>query len=175
MDRAFGGENLSPEDGHGMSHTFSQLLYHLVFSTRNREALIHPELRQGLYAYIAGAVRHERGVLLAIGGMPDHVHLLIRLRPTVSLSGLLRAVKSNSSGWVHERSSETAHFAWQEGYGAFTVSESAADAVSQYIGQQGKYHQRRSFEEEWVGLLKKHGLDVDLVHPFGPEEDKPGF
>ena len=149
-----------------MSHTFSQLLYHLVFSTRNRKALIDPGLRDDLYPYIAGAVRNERGTLLAIGGMPDHVHLLVRLKPVVCLPDLLRSVKANSSGWIHERPDAPPGFAWQEGYGAFTVSESVAGTVCRYIDQQEKHHRRRSFEEEWIGLLEKHGIEFDPANPF---------
>jgi putative transposase len=150
-----------------MSHTFTQLLYHIVFGTRNRAALIDPGLRDDLYPYIAGIVRNERGSLLAIGGMPDHLHLLVRLKPAVSLSDLLCSVKANSSGWVHERPDPPRGFAWQEGYGAFTVSESTAGPVCRYIQNQEEHHRERSFEEEWIALLKRHGIEFDPANPFG--------
>jgi len=150
-----------------MSHTFTQLLYHVVFGTRNREALIGPGLRDDLYPYMAGIVRNERGSLLAIGGMPDHLHLLVRLKPAVSLSDLLCSVKANSSRWVHERPDPPQGFAWQEGYGAFTVSESSAGSVCRYIQNQEEHHRGRSFEEEWVALLKRHGIEFDPANPFG--------
>lgn len=150
-----------------MSHTFSQLLFHLVFGTQYREDLIDPELRKDLYPFISGIVRNERCSLLAIGGMPDHVHLLVRVRPNVALSDLLRSIKANSSRWVHERSETPRRFGWQEGYGAFSVSESVAGDVCRYIQSQEEHHRRRSFEEEWVTLLKRHGIEFDPANPFG--------
>ena len=150
-----------------MSHTFTQLLYHIVFGTRDRAALIGPGLRDDLYPYMAGIVRNERGSLLAIGGMPDHLHLLVRLKPAVSLSDLLCSVKANSSRWVHERPDPPRGFAWQEGYGAFTVSESSAGSVCRYIQNQEDHHRGRNFEEEWIALLKLHGIEFDPANPFG--------
>jgi REP element-mobilizing transposase RayT len=149
-----------------MSHTFTQLLYHVVFGTQYREALIDPELRQDLYPFMAALVREERCSLLAIGGMQDHVHLLVRARASVSLSALLRVIKANSSRWAHERS-PLRRFGWQEGYGAFSVSGSAADRVCQYIQNQEEHHRRRSFEKEWITLLKRHGIEFDPANPFG--------
>lgn len=153
--------------GGGMSHSFSQLLYHLVFSTKHREAFIHPGLRDELYPYMATLVRQERGHLLAIGGMPDHVHLLVRLKPVTPLPDFLRAVKAGSSAWVRARASFPPGFGWQDGYGAFTVSESAAPSVCRYIDQQERHHRRRSYDEEWTGLLIRHGIDFDPANPFG--------
>jgi len=151
-----------------MSHTFTQLLYHIVFGTQYREELIDPEeLRQVLYPFIAALVREEKCSLLAIGGMPDHVHLLVRARPSLSVSDLLRVIKANSSRWVHERSATPRRFGWQEGYGAFSVSGSAAGDVCRYIQSQEEHHRRRSFEEEWVTLLKRHGIEFDPANPFG--------
>ncbi len=150
-----------------MSHTFSLLLYHIVFGTQHRAAFIDLELRDELYPYIAGIVRNERGSLLTIGGMPDHVHLLVRLKPTASVADFLRSVKANSSRWVHERAHPPRRFGWQEGYAAFTVSESSAAKVCRYIQNQEEHHRRRSFEEEWVDLLKRHGIEFDPADPFG--------
>src|SRR5258706_11595266 len=120
--RVWGSRNLPPalpglprKGRHGMFHTFTQLLYHIVFGTQYREELIDPdELRQVLYPFIAALVREERCSLLAIGGMPDHVHLLVRARPSVSVSDLLRVIKANSSRWVHERTATPRRFGWQE-------------------------------------------------------------
>jgi putative transposase len=150
-----------------MSHTFSQLLYHIVFSTQYRQDFIDPELREDLYPFISGIIRNERCSLLGIGGMPDHVHLLVRVRPTLTVADLLRSVKANSSRWVHERSETPRRFGWQEGYAAFSVSESVAGEVCRYIQSQEGHHRRRSFEEEWVGLLIRHGIEFDPVNPFG--------
>jgi len=150
-----------------MSHTFSQILFHLVFSTRCRQGLIHAEVREELYPYMEGIVRGEGGVLLGIGGMPDHVHLLVRLKPAIFLPDLLRAVKASSSRWVDERFNVPGGFSWQEGYGAFSVSESAARRVHRYIQNQEEHHRRRNFEREWISLLKRHGIEFDPERPFG--------
>jgi putative transposase len=146
-----------------MSHTFSRLLFHFVFSTQNREELIGPDLRPKLYTYLEGIVRSEGGVLLSIGGMPDHVHLLIRLKPAILIPNLLRSIKAGSSGWASSRS----RFAWQEGYGAFSVSESSAKTVHRYIQNQEEHHRKRSFEAEWISLLERHGIEFDPAKPFG--------
>ena len=150
-----------------MAHTFSQLLYHLVFSTQYRAGLISPGFQEELHPYLGGIVRNEGGSLVAIGGMPDHVHLLVRLKPTIRLPDLLRSVKANSSRWAHERPDLPRGFAWQEGYGAFTVSQSSAPAVSRYILNQELHHRRRSFEQEWISLLRKNGIAFDPAAPFG--------
>jgi putative transposase len=150
-----------------MSHTFSQLLYHLVFSTHHRVGLINPGFRAELYPYMEEVVRLEGGSTLAIGGMPDHVHLLVRLKPTGYLPDVLRSIKAGSSGWVHKRVDLPRGFAWQEGYGAFSVSESSAGTVRRYIQNQEEHHRDRSFEREWVTLLKRHGVPFDPAVPFG--------
>jgi putative transposase len=150
-----------------MSHTYSQLLYHLVFSTKYRESVIEPRLQAELYPYIGGIVREQQGCLLAIGGMPDHIHLLVRLKPTVALPGLLRAVKASSSHWVHQRAGMPRHFQWQEGYGAFTVGYSGAETVRRYIQTQEEHHRHRRFETEWTTLLQRHEIEFDAAHPFG--------
>lgn len=149
-----------------MSHTFSLLLYHIVFSTQERAPFIDPELRDHLYPYLAAIVRNESGSLLAIGGMPDHVHLLVRLKPTACLADLLRSIKANSSRWVHERSGPARRFGWQEGYGAFSVSQSSSAGVCKYIQNQEERHRKKSFEEEWMNLLTKHGIPFDPRDPF---------
>jgi putative transposase len=155
-----------------MAHSFTQLLYHIVFSTKYRANLIDPGLRDELYPLIAGIVRNEGGRLLAVGGMPDHVHLLVRSKPALSVSDLLRSLKANSSRWVGERADLPAGFAWQEGYGAFSISESSAAAVCRYIQNQETHHRRRSFEDEWIGLLQRHGIDP--TNPFAEEGERQG-
>jgi REP element-mobilizing transposase RayT len=152
-----------------MSHTYSQLLYHVVFSTKFRERLIVPELRDRLHPYMVGVVRNKRGDIPAIGGMPEHVHLLVRLKPHFSLSRLVGSVKANSSRFVREEIG-LRDFAWQEGFSAFSVSQSGAAAVWRYIQRQEEHHRRRSFEKEWVTLLDRHGVEYDPADPFG---DKP--
>jgi REP element-mobilizing transposase RayT len=149
-----------------MAGTFSRLLYHLVFSTKHRTRFIDPNVRTNLYPYMEGIVRNKGGWLLALGGMPDHVHLLIRLKPDMPVSDLVRDVKSNSSGWIHEEKGLPADFAWQTGYAAFTVSESQEGVVRTYIQNQEKHHRRATFEEELLKMLRKHRIEFDPDHVF---------
>jgi putative transposase len=114
-----------------------------------------------LCEYLGGAVRGEGGTALIVNGMPDHIHILTRLRQDAALSDVLRAIKANSSGWVHDTFPELSGFAWQSGYGAFTVSASQADKVHHYIERQLEHHRRRTFQEEFVAFLKAHGIEYD--------------
>ena len=141
------------------SHT--NLLYHFVFSTKERRALVTPKLQAELYPYIGGIVRSERGILLDIGGMPDHVHLVARLRADTAVADMVRLVKANSSKWANERKDLTDGFAWQAGYGAFTISQSQLPTVREYVQTQERHHRRKTFQEELVALLKKHGIEYD--------------
>ncbi len=143
-----------------MASTLTNLLYHLVFSTKGRVPLITDEIREPLYRYIGGIIRNQRGILLEIGGVADHVHLLARFPAGKSVSDMLRDVKSDSSEWINQ---ERRHgrFAWQTGYGAFTVSQSQVGAVRRYIDRQEDHHRHTSFKEELVGLLKKHEIEYD--------------
>lgn len=149
-----------------MPGTYSQVLLHVVFSTKQRAAFIKPELQQRLYEYIGGIVRAEKGTLYAIGGVPDHVHLLVRWRTDGTIADLLRTVKSRSSLWVHQSFPGFAAFAWQEGYAAFSVSKSAEATVKAYIERQVDHHQKRGFEEELLALLRAHGVSFDPRYVF---------
>ena len=144
-----------------MGGTFTNLNYHIVFSTHSRVPMIAEEMRPRLYEYVGGIVRSEGGVLAAMGGTADHVHLLVRWRPDRTISDLMRVVKSRSSGWIHETFPASAAFAWQEGYGAFTVSESQCDAVRRYIRGQEEHHRKANFQEEFLAFLHKHGITYD--------------
>jgi putative transposase len=143
-----------------VASTHLSLHYHVVFSTKDRVPLIAAAWRERLHAYLGGVVRNVHGVPEAIGGMADHVHLLIGLRATTCLADVVRDVKAVSSRWVHEETGER-YFAWQEGYGAFTVSASQRDAVRAYIARQEAHHQKRTFQEEYIELLKRSGVDYD--------------
>jgi len=147
-----------------MATTFSRLLYHIVFSTKKRVPFIDPHLRGELYPYMVGIIRQQGGWLLALGGMPDHVHVLVRLKPDMAVSDLVRHVKSGSSKWVHERAEPVPDFAWQAGYAVFSVSESNEGAVRSYIQTQEKHHHRSTFEEELIVLLRKHGIEFDPAY-----------
>jgi putative transposase len=145
-----------------MPDTYTQLRYHLVFSTKHRMPLITTALRDELYDYMGGVLRANDGILLSAGGMPDHVHLLASWGTTVSVAEMLKRLKGISSRWMNERpDSPPGRFAWQEGYGAFSVSASRVSAVRKYILTQEEHHQKVSFRDEYMGLLKKHGIDFN--------------
>ena len=144
-----------------MPSTYSNLLYHIIFSTKQREPLITPGWREELYRYVAGILRGQDGLPLEIGGMPDHLHLVCRTRPDVSVSEIVRLVKANSSKWANERPEGMGRFAWQRGDGAFTVSVSQLDAVRQYVRSQEEHHRTRTFQEEFVEFLKRHEIEFD--------------
>jgi REP element-mobilizing transposase RayT len=143
-----------------MSRTFTNLLTHLIFSTKDREPFIVPEVKFELFAYLGGLTRELKGKAYGINGTTDHVHLLISLPPVVSISEALRFIKSNSSGWVHDKWPRRS-FAWQLGYGAFSVSKSNAPEVLTYIGNQEQHHRKRTFKDEFIDLLRKHEIDYD--------------
>lgn len=144
-----------------MANTYTNLLYHIVFSTKNRLPLISPEWQQELYQYIGGIIRGERGILIATGGMPDHIHLAAKLKTDVALSDMLRRIKANSSKWINEKFSNKSRFAWQDGYGAFTVSESQLDQVIHYIHNQESHHRKKTFQEEYLEFLKLNNIEFD--------------
>ena len=145
-----------------MSHTYTSTLFHVVFSTKERRsAIAKPEK---LWAYLAGVARNLGYEALAIGGTQNHVHVLCRLSGDVSVSQAVQKLKSNSSRWLRENGP---WIGWQEGYGAFSVSASNADAVRRYIQNQADHHRRRSFEEELAVLLAKSGIAFDRTEIFG--------
>jgi REP element-mobilizing transposase RayT len=134
------------------------LLYHIVFSTKNREPWIDPTWRDELHAYIGGIVQNRKGELLAAGGIPDHIHRLLRLAADRSISDVVRDIKSNSSGWLRER---LVQFRWQDGYGAFTLSPSAIPSAVGYIGRQVEHHAEESFRDEFLGFLTENEVQYD--------------
>ena len=144
-----------------MASTLTNLLYHIVFTTRKKQNLISPALFVELYPYIGGIIREEKGKLLKIGGTLDHVHLLARFSASVSVSEMMRRVKGSSSKWVNENSKSASHFKWQRGYGAFSVSESSVENVVNYIENQEEHHRKTTFEEEFLLLLQKHKISYD--------------
>src|SRR5262249_2507573 len=130
-----------------MAHSFTNLLYHIIFSTKGRAPWIDAATRPRLHEYLGGVIRGEGGIALLINGVADHVHILAKLRQDKAVSEVLRAVKANSSGWIHRTFPALAEFAWQSGYGAFTVSFSQVERVRQYIRGQEEHHRRVSFQE----------------------------
>lgn len=144
-----------------MSQSLACLHIHLVFSTRNRELYLTPDLCRRLYPYIGGIVRERKSVLIEAGGMPDHIHLLISFARDISVSDMVRDVKSVSAQWVHEEFPARRAFAWQGGYGAFAVSKSNVEAVREYIRTQAEHHRARTFRDEFRDFLRRHELDWD--------------
>lgn len=149
-----------------MPSAYTQNYYHAVFSTKLRAKLITPELEPRLYAFIGGIVRDLRCTLIAINGTADHVHLLIRYRADLSHSTMLQQIKARSSKWINETFPQFGHFAWQEGYGGFTVSRSGVPAVEAYIAGQKEHHQTQGYREEFLELLRRHGLEFDEAEVF---------
>ncbi len=143
-----------------MPSTHLSLHYHVVFSTKERHPLIDREWRERLHAYLAGIVRDLGGVPECVGGIVDHVHLLIGLKATHRLCDVLREIKVSSSKWVHE-TIELREFTWQDGYGAFTVSENRREAVKQYILNQEAHHQTRTYQDEYLAFLRQAGVEFD--------------
>ena len=149
-----------------MRDTYTKLNYHIVFSTKNRVPLITETVRDALYGYIGGILRGNGGVLLVAGGMPDHIHLLAGWGTSISVAKMLQLIKANSSGWMNECPDVTAgSFAWQAGYGAFSVSESKIPNVREYILNQKEHHKKITFREEFMELLRRHGVVYDC-HDF---------
>jgi REP element-mobilizing transposase RayT len=144
-----------------MAHTYCNLLFHAIFSTKDRTAAISPDIRDDLLAYIGGIVRHMGGKTVIAGGTADHVHLLLELPSHVAVADTLRVLKTNSSRWAHERWPERRLFGWQTGYAAFSVSKSNLEAVRTYIANQEQHHKKIDFREEFVTFLKKNGITYD--------------
>ena len=143
-----------------MPSTHTSLHYHLIFSTKERRPQINREIRERIHAYAGGIVRGLGGIPLAVGGVSDHIHLLIGLKPTHALADVLRVLKGDTSRWVHEEVRRI-DFGWQEGYGAFTVSRSNVESVRSYILGQEEHHRRRTFQEEYREFLEKHDIEFE--------------
>ncbi len=146
-----------------MPSTHTSLYFHFVFSTKDRLPLIADDWKEKLHSYLGGIVRNQNGVALAVGGINDHVHLLVSLSAIHRLSDLMRELKASSSAWIH-REIGLKSFAWQVGYGAFTVSPNNLARVKNYILNQERHHRKQSFKDEYVGLLKTSGVDYDEIY-----------
>jgi putative transposase len=144
-----------------MPQSLSSVLLHLVFSTKNRKPLITPEIESELYSYLATVFRAVNSPALKIGGDKDHIHILFSLSRTTEIAKAVEEVKKRSSKWIKTKGEQYKDFAWQGGYGVFSVSESVADAVKKYIENQKKHHARFDFQSEYRELLKKYKIDYD--------------
>jgi REP element-mobilizing transposase RayT len=144
-----------------MSHSYISQLMHCVFSTKERRKLIVPDLQERLHPFMGGIARQNNMKALAIGGVEDHVHLLLSLPATMPVAKAIQLIKGGSSKWVHEEFPQHRDFAWQEGYGAFSISVSHVKDTIAYIERQAEHHRRKSFQEEFLAFLKKHGIEYD--------------
>lgn len=149
-----------------MPGTYSQLLLHVVTSTKGRAPWISATVAERLYPYIGGIIRAEKGVLYEIGGVEDHVHMYLRWRPDGAVSELMRKVKSGSSKWMHDTLPELSAFAWQEGYSVFSVSKSQEDALKRYIKGQAEHHRTEDFKSELLRMLHANEVDFDEKYVF---------
>ena len=141
--------------------SFVRHTYHIIFSTKNREKVIAPDLRPELYAYMGGIIKKAKGVPIAIGGVSDHVHILAKLHQSIAVADVIRDLKSGSSHWVNAHHKVPAHFAWQTKYGSFAVSRSMEEQVAAYIRNQEEHHRTTSFQEEFMAFLRKHDIPFD--------------
>lgn len=144
-----------------MAQSFTNLLYHLIFSTKDRRPLITLDYQPRLYDYIGGVIRGTGGISLGVDGTEDHVHVLTKLRPDRALSDVLRELKCNATGWMHDVFPRLADFSWQRGYAAFTVSQSNLEAVRRYLARQKEHHKNVSFRDEFILFLNAHGIEYD--------------
>jgi REP element-mobilizing transposase RayT len=149
-----------------MPGTYSQILLHIVLSTKHREPWIAPDIAERLYPYMGGIVRAEKGVLYDIGGIADHCHMYLRWRTDDSVSNLMRTVKASSSLWIHQTFPKLSAFAWQEGYSVFSVSKSQEQAVKRYIANQAEHHKKEDFKSELLRLLRAHEIEFDERYVF---------
>ncbi|MCB9854620.1 MAG: IS200/IS605 family transposase [Phycisphaerales bacterium] len=149
-----------------MPGTYSHVVLHVVFSTKERAPFIQPQIQSRLYDYMGGILRSEKGVLYAIGGMSDHVHLLFKWRTDRTIADGMRSIKAGSSGWVRQTFPDCADFRWQEGYAVFSVSKPGEADVKAYIQNLEDHHRRRTFQEELLAFLDAHGVDYDPKYVF---------
>ncbi len=144
-----------------MPSTYSNLNYHLIFATKERVSCIDAKWSGELHEYIVGIIRGEGGVARAVGGIEDHVHIVLQLKPTHSIPDLVKRIKTSSTKWINERDKTRGRFAWQVGYGVFSVSLSQLRIVVAYVRNQRTHHTKRDFQEEFEQFLKKHAVVYD--------------
>ncbi len=149
-----------------MPNTFSQIYIHVVFAIKGRENLINSKFKDELYKYICGIVKGNNEKVYAINGMPDHVHVLLSIKPDTMLSDLMRDIKASSSKWINSNKLVIGKFQWQEGFGAFSCSQSQIDKVIAYIDNQDMHHKKTSFKEEYIKLLKSYKIEFNEKYVF---------
>jgi REP element-mobilizing transposase RayT len=150
-----------------MANTYTSLHYHIVFSTKNRGCWIKPEVEQRIWAYLGGIVKENKMKPLQIGGTDDHVHVLLGAPPVLAPAKIAQLIKGGSSVWIQETFPRMAGFGWQDGYGAFSVSTSNVPSVIAYVQGQREHHRTRTFQEEYLDLLQRHGVQYDERYLWG--------
>jgi putative transposase len=149
-----------------MANTYTKLFIHAIFAVRGRENVISLRWKDGLYRYITGIVTNNDQKLMIINGMPDHIHLLLGIKPTLALSDLIRDIKANSSRFINEQRWVQGRFEWQHGFGAFTCNPAELDTIINYIKNQEEHHKMKSFKEEYVNLLNYNDIDYKTEYLF---------
>jgi REP element-mobilizing transposase RayT len=149
-----------------MPGTFSQIYIQIVFAVKNRDSLIQPSWEEELYKYISGILKNKQQKLIAINGMPDHIHLFIGMKPSCCLSDLVREIKKSSTEFINEKKFSKFKFNWQEGYGAFSYSHSHIDLVAKYVMNQKEHHKKITFREEYIDFLKKFEIEFKEEYLF---------
>ena len=144
-----------------MAQTLVSLMVHVIFSTKNREAFITPEIEPELFAYVGGILKNHESRLLDAGGTADHIHLLVSQSKNVSLSSLMKDVKKDSSSWIKTKGNQFRNFHWQDGYGAFSIGKSDIRELKRYIAGQKEHHRKRTFQEELIEFLEVYGVAYD--------------
>jgi len=151
-----------------MANTYTQIHIHTVFAVQNRECIIENKWKDELYKYISGIITANEHKMLAINGMPDHVHVLFGMRPVQSLSDLMQDIKGGSSKWINDKKFIKTKFSWQEGYGAFSYGKSQLSQVIRYIENQEEHHKRKTFIDEYIDFLKLFQIEYDERYIFKP-------
>jgi len=149
-----------------MADTYTKLFIHAVFAVRGRENIISSKWKDDLYKYITGIVTNNEQKLMIINGTPDHIHILIGIKPTIALSDLIRDIKANSSRFINEKRWVQGRFEWQHGFGAFTCNPAELDTIINYIKNQKEHHKIKSFKEEYIDLLNFNNIDYKTEYLF---------
>ena len=150
-----------------MANSYTSLFGHIIFSTHNREPLLKSEWRERLFAYMGGIARENKIKAVSIGGVTDHAHMLLLIPANIPIAKAVQLVKGGSSKWLHENNASLKNFAWQEGYGAFSIRASQVPEVAAYIAGQEEHHRIKSFQEEYLSFLKEYNVDYDERYIWG--------
>ena len=152
-----------------MANTYTQIYIHIVFAVQGRQNFLKTENKEEVQKYITGIIRNKKQKLISINIMPDHVHILLGIKPNIAISDIVRDIKNNSSSFINEKKLVRGKFNWQEGFGAFSYGHSQINAVVKYIQEQEKHHLKKTFREEYLALLKKFEVKYDERYLFSIE------